>query len=52
MKRVMYPSGFIGFCSDAVADIYSKKPGFKVLGEAKPAPKPEPKPEPKVEDKK
>lgn len=48
MKRVMYPNGFIADCSDAVAAVYAKKPGFKVLGESKPAPKPEQ----KVEDKK
>ena len=34
-KRVRYPNGFIGFASDKVAAILEKRPGYKIVGEAK-----------------
>ena len=34
-KRVKYPNGFIGFASDKVAAILEKRPGYKIVGDAK-----------------
>jgi len=45
-KRIQYPNGLEGVCSDAVAEVLAKRRGHKILGDAK---APEPKPAPKVE---
>jgi hypothetical protein len=34
-KRVRYPNGFIGVASDKVAAILEKRPGYKIVGDAK-----------------
>jgi len=42
-KRIQYPNGYVGVCSDDVAVILAKREGHKILGDVKPEPKPEPK---------
>lgn len=34
-KRIRYPNGFEGTCSDKVAEILGKRPGHKILGNVK-----------------
>jgi hypothetical protein len=34
-KKVRYPNGFVGVANDKVAEILEKRPGYKIVGEAK-----------------
>ena len=34
-KRIKYPNGFEGTCSDKVAEVLAKRKDYKILGDAK-----------------